>query len=62
MVLHLIFGWGKNIIIFGVGNSSSVHIDNKKKDTLALGEGLTQGLDDTTTTAEAKYFINFTKA
>ena len=26
--------------------SSSVHIDNKGKDILILGEGLTQGLDD----------------
>ena len=36
---------------------SSVHIDNKNKDTLILGEGPTQGLDDTTLTAEAKYPI-----
>ena len=25
------FDWGKNVVIFGVDNSSSVHIDNKKK-------------------------------
>ena len=31
--------------------SSSVHIDNKNKDILILGEGLTQGLNDTTSTA-----------
>ena len=30
-----------------------------KKDILILGEGLTQGLDDTTLTSEAKYPINF---
>ena len=41
--------------------SSSVHIDNKNKDILILGEGRTQGLDDTTLTAEAKYSINFTQ-
>ena len=40
--------------------SSSVHIDNKGKDILILGEGPTQGLDSTTFTAEAKYSINFT--
>ena len=34
--------------------SSSVHIDNKNKDILILGEGQTQGLDDTALTAEAK--------
>ena len=39
--------------------SSSVHIDNKKKDILILGIGPTQKLDDTTLTAEAQYSINF---
>ena len=39
----------------------AVHIDNKGKDILILGEGSTQGLDDTTLTAEAKYPINFTQ-
>ena len=34
-------------------NSSSVHIGNKKKYILVLGNGPTQGLDDTTITAEA---------
>ena len=34
--------------------SSSVHVDNKIKDTLVLGEGLTQGLDDTTLTSAKK--------
>ena len=37
---------GKNVIIFGADMSSSVHVDNKGKDNLILGEGLTQGLDD----------------
>ena len=40
--------------------SSSVHIDKKNEDILILGEVPTQGLDDTTLTAEAKYPINFT--
>ena len=51
---------GKNVIIFGADMSSSVYIDNKNKDILILGEGLTQGLDDTTLTIEAKYPIYFT--
>ena len=42
--------------------NSSVHIDNKNKDILTLGEGPTQGLDDTTLTAEAKYPINLTQS
>ena len=39
--------WGKN-----------VHIDNKKKDILVLGEWPTQSLHDTTIIAESKYSIN----
>ena len=38
-----------------------MHIDNKNKDILIFGEGLTQGLDNTVLTAEAKYPINLTK-
>ena len=39
--------------------STSTHIDNKKKDILELGRGLTQGLESTLT-AEKMYSINFT--
>ena len=39
--------------------SSSIHIDNKKKDILVLGKGPTQGLEDTLT-AEKMYPVNFT--
>ena len=52
----------KNVTIFGVDMSSSKHIDNKKKDTLILGKGLTQGLDDTTLVVEAQYSINFSRS
>ena len=45
---------GKNIIVFRTDNSSSVHIDNKGKDILILGERPTQGLNDTTLAAEAQ--------
>ena len=38
----------------------SVHIDNKNKYILILGEEPTQGLGDTTLITEAKYPINFT--
>ena len=34
--------FGKNVITFGVDMSSSVHIDNKGRDMLILGEGTTQ--------------------
>ena len=39
--------------------SSSIHIDNKKKDILVLGRGPTQGLESILT-AEKMYSINFT--
>ena len=41
--------------------SSSVHVDNKKKDILILGEGPTQALEGTSLTAEKLYSINFTE-
>ena len=50
------------VMIVGADMSSSVHVDNKKKDILILGEGSTQGLDGTTLTAEKNYSINFTKS
>ena len=36
--------------------NSSVHIHNKNKDMLILGQETTQGSDNTTLTAEAKHF------
>ena len=39
-----------------------MHIGNKGKETLILGEGPTQGLHDAKLTAEAKYPINFTQS
>ena len=39
--------------------STSIHIDNKKKDILVLGRGPMQGLESTLT-AEKMYSINFT--
>ena len=56
------FSWsdgsrGKNVI-FDVDIISSVHVDNKRKNILFLGEDPTQGLDNTTIT-DTKYLINF---
>ena len=59
---HYLIPYGRNVIILGADLNSSVHIDNKGKDILILGEGPTQGLDDTTLTADAKYPINFTQS
>ena len=35
----------RNVTIFGADMSSSVHVDNKEKNILILGEGPTQGLN-----------------
>ena len=53
-------GFGRNVIIFGVDMSSSVHVDNKGKDILILGKGPTQGLDEHSLTAEKIYSVNLT--
>ena len=42
--------------------SSSVPVDNKKKDVLTLVEGSTQRVNDTTLTAEKNYSNNFTES
>ena len=47
-------------MIFGVDVSSSIHVDNKKKDILILGKGPTQGLGKHSLTAEKMYSVNFT--
>ena len=39
--------------------SSSVHVDNKKKNILILDEGPIQGLDNTILTAEKNVFNKF---
>ena len=48
---------GKNVIIIAADMNPSVHVDSKEKHIFILGEEPTQGLDDTTLTAEAKYPI-----
>ena len=61
------FSWidrslGKNVIIFGVHNSSSVYIDGRIRNIFVLGERPKQGLDIATITAEAKYHVHFTES
>ena len=52
-------GLGQNVLIFGADTSSSVHVDDKKKDILVLRKGPTQGLEHTLNT-EKMYSIKFT--
>ena len=47
-------GFGQNVLIFGAGMSTSIHVDNKKKDILVLGRGPMQGLESALT-AEKMY-------
>ena len=53
--------FGQNVIIFGVDKSSSVHVDNKKKDILILGKGPTQGLEWKRTNTGARTYTNCRK-
>ena len=48
----------KNVLIYGVDNSSLVHNDNRKKDILFVDEGPAASLDDATKIVEAKHFNN----
>ena len=52
----------RNVIIFGVDNSSSSHSDSRKKNSLILGEVPTYGINGSFGTPEKRFSINFTKA
>ena len=49
----------RNIIIFGVNLSNSVHATNQTQNILILGHGLTQKVNNTTIYAEKMYSSNF---
>ena len=51
---------GKNVIIFGVDESSSIHASNKANNIYVLDKGFLQGINDTTLYAEKIYKIKFT--
>ena len=46
-------------VIFGVDNSSSVHVNGRNKNIWVPYEGLTQSLEYAAITAESKYPFNF---
>ena len=52
--------FARNVIIFGVDNSSSSHSGNRKYNFLILGEGLTYGINGSFGSPEKKFSINFT--
>ena len=47
---------GRNVLIFGADMSFSVHATNKANYIYLMGDGLMQGINDTTIYAEKKYF------
>ena len=49
-------------MFFGADVSCSVHDNNRTKNILILGEGLTQGLEDIALYAEKEFPINFSAA
>ena len=51
---------GRNVLIFGVDMSFSVHATNRAKNIYVMGNGLTQGIHDTTLYVENNYWRNFT--
>ena len=52
---------GRNVLIFGVDMSFSAHATNRANHIYLMGDGLTQGINDTTLYAEKQYFRNFTE-
>ena len=51
---------GRNVLIFGVDMSFSAHATNRANHIYLMGDGLTQGINDTTFYVEKIYWINFT--
>ena len=51
----------RNVIIFGVDMSSSIHATNRANNIYVMGKGLTQGINDTTIYAEKWFHNNFTE-
>ena len=49
-------GFGRNVIIFWLDMSLSVHVHNKEKDILILGKRPTQGSGEHSLTAEKNVF------
>ena len=52
---------GRNVLIFGADMSFSIYRTNRANYIYIMGDGPTQGINDTTICSEKKYFINFTE-
>ena len=49
---------GRNVLIFGVDMSFSIHRTNRANHIYLMGDGLTQGINDTTLYVEKNYWRN----
>ena len=54
--------FARNVVIFGVDNSSLSHTDNCKNNFLVLGEARAYGINGSFGSLEKKFSINFSKA
>ena len=52
---------GKNVLIFGVHESSLTHANNKANNIFVMGDGFVQAINDTTLYGEKIYSQNFTQ-
>ena len=52
---------GRNVLIFGVDESYLIHSNNKANNIFVMGDGIVQGINDTTLYAEKIYSQNFTQ-
>ena len=50
---------GRNVLIFGADMSFSVHATNRANHIYLMGDGFTQGINDTTIYVEKDYYRNF---
>ena len=64
MEVHGVFGNDifRNVLIFGVDNSSSSHSDNRKNNFLILGESPAYGINGSFGAPGKKFDTNFRKA
>ena len=51
---------GRNVLIFGIDMSFGAHASNRENHIYLMGDGLTQGINDTTLYVEKNYWRNFT--
>ena len=54
--------FAKNVVIFGVDNSSSSHTDNRKNNFFVLGKGPTYSINGSFSHQKKKFSIFFSKA